>query len=65
MMVATEIKKEIHELVDGIDDKVFLSSMLEMLKEVNDQPKNKGVQSINLLQHLDKFIEKNNGLLKR
>ena len=65
MMVANEIKREIHELVEDIDDNVFLSSMLEILKEVKEHPKKEGVQRINLLQHLGKFIEKNDGLLKR
>lgn len=63
-MVATEIKKEIKELIEEIDDQAFLSSMLEMLKEVKEQPQ-KGVKSINLLKHLDGFIQKNEGLLKR
>ncbi len=64
-MVGIEIKKEIHELVDEIDDKEFLASMLEILKEMKEQPKNQEVKSLDLLRHLDSFIEKNDGLLKR
>ncbi len=64
-MVATEIKKEIYSLVDEIDDKSFLSAMLEMLKEAKEKPLDEEGKTISLLKHLEKFVEKNDGLLKR
>ncbi len=64
-MGATVLKKEIHEIIDEIEDKAFLSSMLDMLKGLRPVPAADAPKPINLLQHLDKFIEENDGLLKR
>ncbi len=65
MMGEIDIKKEIHDLVEEIDNKEFLVSMFNMLKELKVQPQQEGEQSINLMEHLEAFIKKNDGLLKR
>lgn len=64
-MGAAVLKKEIHDIIDEIEDKAFLSSMLDMLKSIKPAPTAGAPKPINLLQHLDKFMEENDGLLKR
>jgi hypothetical protein len=63
--IMDEIKKEIHALVEEINDIPTLKAILQILKEEKGKPQGEERQTINLLKHFEKILEEEHNLLKR